>query len=58
MAKERDFRKEEWVTMKVYSKDVIWIEQWKIWERVFKKVGKELAKIEVSFSREKTLKGG
>jgi len=31
--------------------------RWKIWEEVSEEVGKELAQVEVSFSREETLRG-
>jgi len=37
-------------TRKVYSKVVVWMEQWKVQNRISEKVGKELAKVEVSFS--------
>jgi len=46
----------KWVTKKEHNKDFVWIGQWKIWEWIFKKVGKELCKIEVSFFREEILK--
>ena len=48
----------KWVTKKEHNKDFVWIGQWKIWGWIFKKVEKELCKIEVSFSREEILKGG
>ena len=45
-------------TGKVHGKVVIWIGRWKVWNRIPEKVGKELAKVEVSFSKGETLKGG
>ena len=45
------------ITRKIYSKNVILMEWWKVWGGVFEKVGEELAKIEVSFSGGEILKG-
>ena len=41
-----------------YSKDVVWVEWWKIQKRIFKEVRKKQAKVEVSFSGGETLKRG
>ena len=45
-------------TRKVYGKAAVWMGWWKVRERVSEKVRKKLAKIEVSFSRGETLRGG
>ena len=46
------------ITGEIYGKVAVWIGQWEVWGRIPKKVGKKLAKIKVSFSKGKTLKGG
>ena len=45
-------------TGEVYGKVVVWMEQWEVQERISEKVRKKLTKVEVSFFREETLKGG
>ena len=50
--------KEGGFTRKIYNKNVIWMGQWKVREGVLEKIRKELVKMEVSFSRGETLKGG
>jgi len=49
---------EENITGEVYSKVAIWMRQWEVRGRIPEEVKKELAKVEVSFSRGETLKGG
>ena len=34
------------MTREVYCKNVVWIEQWKVWRWVFKEVGEKLGKME------------
>jgi len=46
------------VARKVYDKNVVWVKWWKIWREVSEKVREKLTKMEVSFSREETLKKG
>ena len=56
MVEEKNFRKGK--LLGKYMAKMLWIEWQKVWKRVFEKVGEELVKIEDSFSRKKTLKGG
>ena len=46
------------ITGKVYSKVAVWMGQWEVQGRISEEVRKELAKVEVSFSRGETLKEG
>jgi len=46
------------ITGEVYGKVAIWIGRWEVQGRIPEEVRKELAKMEVSFSRGKTLKRG
>ena len=48
---------EKWAIREVYDEVVVWLEQWKVWRGIFKEVGEELAKMEVSSSGGETLKG-
>ena len=45
MAEERDFRKGE-VTRKIHGEDVVQIEWWEVWKRIFENAREKLSKIE------------